>query len=140
MSFRNLSNKSLICIEPRVNQISPITKRHASRLESSVITSHPSESSILCAPQGGLLEAWKLERESLNNTIQLYKEQIEMLTQENQKVKNDFARLKASRSEREACLREKWEENSELGKKVRDYENMLPKIIELETLQERVLD
>ena len=105
-----------------------------------MITSHPSESSILCAPQGGLLEAWKLERESLNNTIQLYKEQIEMLVQENQKVKSEFVKLKAFKSEREACLREKWEENSELGKKVRDYENMLPKIIELETLQERVLD
>lgn len=77
-----------------------------------MITSHPSESSILCAPQGGLLEAWRLERESLNNTIQLYKEQIEMLTQENQKVKSEFIKLKAFKSEREACLREKWEENS----------------------------
>lgn len=53
-----------------------------------------------------------MERESLNNTIQLYKEQIEMLTQENQKVKGEFIKLKAFKSEREACLREKWEENS----------------------------
>lgn len=69
----------------------------------------------------------------------MYKEQVEMLSQENSKLKKEASKYRNQAKDRDEDSKMKEEKNSELLKKVAEYENMLPKLIELEQLQEKVI-
>lgn len=69
----------------------------------------------------------------------MYKEQIDLLTKENTKMKDDLKKCKNHILDRENRLKEKAQQSQEMVQKVKEYQNMLPKIIELETLQENVI-
>ena len=66
---------------------------------------------------------------------------MDLLNHENAKLKKDLSRVKprTRESQREEHSKYEAERKIELSRKVQEYENMLPKLVELEHISEKII-